>query len=174
MVEGCVLFFFSPEKCINDKNNNNKKKYLMSSWPTYSDSHRELSRLSGCAMHRCLFLPLLAVLCTAGGAGWKWPWSLFLVTSIFRRKSLTAPDALTEAAGTSLKAEALTECPLYLHSFSPCTKAEVCLVDSALGELISGRLLLMRFVSLGGHGFKWGTVGFSESFAESAISLVSL
>lgn len=161
------------KKCFNDK----QLKHTwteMSSWPAYSDSHRELSRLSGWGIHRCLFLPLLAVLCTAGGAGWKRSRSPFLVTSIFRRKSLTAPDALTEAAGTSLKAEALTECPLYLHSLSPCSKAEVCLVDSALGELISGRLLLMWFVSLGGQGFKWGNVGLSESFAESAISLISL
>lgn len=140
---------------------------------------REVSRLLGWGTHRCLFSlgPLLAVLCTAGGVGWRR--SPFLVTSIFRRKSLTDPDALTVAAGTSLNAEALTEFPLYLQPLSPCSKAEVGLVDSALEELISGTSLLMWFVSLGGHGFKWGSVAFdgfgiSESFADRARPLFSL
>ncbi len=122
----------------------------------HSDSHRELSRPSGWGRHSCLLplCPLLAVLCTAGGAGWRQTRSLRLVTSIFRKKSLMDPDALTEAAGTSLKAEALSEFPLYLHSLSPCSKSEIGIVDWALEELISGGSLLMWFRSLGGHGFK--------------------
>jgi len=133
----------------------------------------EVSRLLGWG---CLFplCPLLAVLCPAGGAGWRC--SPFLVTSIFRRTSLTDPDALTVVAGTSLNAEALTEFPLYLQPLSPCSKAEVGLVESTF--LISGTSLLMWFVSLGGHGFKWGTVAFgfglSESFADKVSPLISL
>ncbi len=115
-----------------------------------SDSHRELSTPSGWGTH-CRLLPLcplLAVLCTAGGAGWRQTRSLLLVPSIFRKKSLT------EAAGTSLKAEALSEFPLYLHSLFPCSKSEIGIVDWALDELISDGSLLVWFRSLGGHGFK--------------------
>lgn len=77
---------------------------------------------------------------------------------------------MTEAAGISLKAEALSECPLCLYMLSSYSRADTETVESASEEIVNARLLLVWFVSLGGHGFKQEGAEFN-GFAVSGSSV---